>query len=109
MPTGGLKAFCSVFGKGKIGRAVDRDLVVVVEDDELAETEVSGEHVFVPDPDGTAEDDGWLLSAVYDSRHDTSEVVVLDARDVAAGPIARVRIPQRMPFGFHANWFAAEA
>ncbi|MFN8040795.1 MAG: carotenoid oxygenase family protein [Acidimicrobiales bacterium] len=68
-----------------------------------------GEAVFAPDPAGSAEDDGWLLSAVYDSARDTSEVVVLDARDVAAGPIARVRIPQRMPFGFHANWFAADA
>ena len=66
-----------------------------------------GEAVFAPDPTGTAEDDGWLLSAVYDSADDRSEVVVLDARDVAAGPVARVRIPQRMPFGFHANWFPA--
>ena len=65
-----------------------------------------GEAVFAPDPDGSAEDDGWLLCTVYDERDRTSEVVILDARDVTAGPIARVRVPQRMPFGFHANWFA---
>jgi hypothetical protein len=34
-----------------------------------------------------------------------SSLVVLDARDIAGGPVARVLIPQRMPFGFHANWF----
>jgi carotenoid cleavage dioxygenase len=66
-----------------------------------------GEAVFAPDPAGTAEDDGWLLASVFDSDAGRGEVVVLDARDLAAGPVARVQLPQRMPFGFHANWFAA--
>lgn len=65
-----------------------------------------GESVFAADPNGTAEDDGWLLNAVYYSDRDATDVVVLDARDVAAGPIATVHLPRRMPFGFHANWFA---
>ncbi len=64
-----------------------------------------GESVFAPDPQGTAEDDGWLLNAVYDSATDRTDLCVLDARAVDAGPIARVHLPQRMPFGFHANWF----
>ena len=68
-----------------------------------------GESVFAPDPDGTAEDDGWLLNIVYDDQQDSSDLVVLDARDVAAGPVATVRLPRRVPFGFHANWFAAES
>jgi carotenoid cleavage dioxygenase len=66
-----------------------------------------GESVFAPDPEGTDEDDGWLLNIVYDDARDTSELIVLDARDVAAGPIATVHLPRRVPFGFHANWFAA--
>jgi len=66
-----------------------------------------GESVFAPDPDGSGENDGWLINAVYDSATDSTDICVLDARDVAAGPIARVHLPQRMPFGFHANWFAA--
>jgi carotenoid cleavage dioxygenase len=65
-----------------------------------------GESVFAPDPDGTAEDDGWLLNIVYDDARDRSDLVVLDARDVAAGPVATVHLPRRVPFGFHANWFA---
>lgn len=67
-----------------------------------------GESVFAPDPDGKAEDDGWLLNIVYDDERDTSDLVVIDARDVAAGPIATVHLPRRVPFGFHANWFADE-
>ncbi|MEZ5182292.1 MAG: carotenoid oxygenase family protein [Acidimicrobiales bacterium] len=66
-----------------------------------------GESVFAPDADGTAEDDGWLINAVYDDATGQTDVCVLDAHDVAAGPVARVHLPRRMPFGFHANWFAA--
>ncbi|MEZ5144238.1 MAG: carotenoid oxygenase family protein [Acidimicrobiales bacterium] len=70
-----------------------------------AESEVSGEHVFAPDPNGTAEDDGWLLSFVTDRATERTDLVVLDAHDVAAGPVARVHVPRRVPIGFHANWF----
>jgi carotenoid cleavage dioxygenase-like enzyme len=66
-----------------------------------------GETVFAPDPAGTAEDDGWLLNAVYYDDRDATDLVVLDARDVEAGPIATVKLGRRVPFGFHANWFPA--
>ena len=66
-----------------------------------------GESVFASDPDGTAEDDGWLINAVYDDARDATDVVILDAHDVAEGPIATVHVPRRIPFGFHARWFPA--
>ena len=66
-----------------------------------------GEAVFAPDPDGSAENDGWLVNFVGDLTDRTSEFVVLDARDVAAGPVARVKLPRRVPFGFHGNWLPA--
>ena len=56
-----------------------------------------------PDPDG-AEDDGWLLAYVHDAATDRSDVVVLDAGDVTAKPIATVHLPVRVPFGFHGSW-----
>ena len=55
--------------------------------------------------DGEAEDDGWLLAFVTDPATDHSELVVLDAHEVDAGPIARVKMERRVPLGFHANWF----
>jgi carotenoid cleavage dioxygenase-like enzyme len=67
--------------------------------------EVSGEHVFAPDPAGDAEDDGWLMTFVIDRTNDRTDLVILDARDVAAGPLARIHLPRRVPIGFHANWF----
>lgn len=64
----------------------------------------SGEASFVADPDGTAEDDGWLISYVRDRAADRSELVILDARDLSVAPLARVMLPQRVPHGFHGNW-----
>jgi carotenoid cleavage dioxygenase len=81
-------------------------------DDEVfvhGETAVSGEHVFAPDPDGSAEDDGWLLTMVTDRATEESELVILDARDLSAGAVARVQLPRRVPLGFHANWMADDA
>jgi carotenoid cleavage dioxygenase len=66
----------------------------------------AGEFVFVPAGSATSEDDGYLMGFVYDAAQDTSDFVVLDAHDVAAAPIAAVRLPQRVPYGFHGNWVA---
>jgi carotenoid cleavage dioxygenase len=64
-----------------------------------------GEAVFVPQPNATAEDDGWLLTFVYDQGEETSELVVLSAQDLTT-PIARIIMPQRVPYGFHGTWIA---
>jgi carotenoid cleavage dioxygenase len=66
----------------------------------------AGEAVFAPDPAGDGEDAGWLLNFVTDLDTNTSRFVVLDARDVEAGPVAEVPLPRRVPFGFHGNWMA---
>jgi carotenoid cleavage dioxygenase len=50
------------------------------------------------------EDDGYVLTMVSDAREGRSEVLVYDARAVSAGPMVRVRLPQRVPLGFHACW-----
>lgn len=64
----------------------------------------AGEPVFVARPDASAEDDGWLVTYVHDVPGGTAELVVLDAQDFGRGEVARVVLPQRVPFGFHGNW-----
>lgn len=64
----------------------------------------AGEAVFAPDPAGQAEDDGWLLNLIIDKATATTDLVILDARDLSADPVARVHLPRRVPFGFHGNW-----
>lgn len=51
-----------------------------------------------------AEDAGWLMGFVHDDGTGTSSFVVLDASDMTQ--VASVALPQRVPFGFHGNWFA---
>ena len=36
-----------------------------------------------------------------------SELVVYDARTMAATPVVRLRMPQRVPHGFHGHWVTA--
>jgi len=64
------------------------------------------EVVFAPRPHGIAEDDGWLMTFVHDESTETSELLVLDAQQVTHEPIARVLIPQRVPYGFHGTWIS---
>jgi len=64
----------------------------------------AGEPVFVARPGGTDEDDGWLVTFVHDGNTDSAEFAVLDARDFGRGYVAQVKLPQRIPFGFHGNW-----
>ncbi|HTO52283.1 MAG TPA: carotenoid oxygenase family protein [Myxococcota bacterium] len=63
-----------------------------------------GEGVFVPRPGAHDEDDGWLLAFVHDEAEGRSEFLIIDARDLTAPPVARVLLPQRVPYGFHGRW-----
>ncbi|MEL7208772.1 MAG: carotenoid oxygenase family protein, partial [Actinomycetota bacterium] len=89
------------------GGLVKRD-VETLEDDyfDPGPGRAANEGLFVPT--GEAEDDGYVLSYVYDAARDGSDLVVLDAHDLAAGPVAVVELPQRVPHGFHATWVPAE-
>ncbi|HVX21804.1 MAG TPA: carotenoid oxygenase family protein [Acidimicrobiales bacterium] len=66
-----------------------------------------GEPVFVRDPDGRADDEGWVLSVVYDAGTGSSDLVILDASSFGADPDAVVHLPARVPFGFHGSWVPA--
>jgi YD repeat-containing protein len=46
------------------------------------------EPVFVARDGAEAEDDGWVMSYVYDRERNLSEVVILDARDFTGDPVA---------------------
>ena len=63
-----------------------------------------GEPIFVPRPERRQEDDGWLLSLVYDGAKHRSRLYVLDARDVEGEPIAVAHLPHHVPFGFHGTF-----
>ncbi|MFN6180587.1 MAG: carotenoid oxygenase family protein, partial [Dolichospermum sp.] len=73
---------------------------------EFGKNRHGGESVFVPSPHATAEDAGWLVTFVYDENSQRSELLVINAEDMTSEPIARVIIPQRVPYGFHGTWIS---
>jgi carotenoid cleavage dioxygenase len=60
--------------------------------------------VFIPRSPDAAEDDGWVMAIVTDAASGASDLVLVDAQDFEAEPVASVRLPQRVPMGFHGNW-----
>jgi carotenoid cleavage dioxygenase len=62
------------------------------------------EPCFVPRAPDAPEGDGYLLVVVGRLDEVRSDLVVLDARDVAAGPLATVALPFRLRYGLHGNW-----
>ena len=64
---------------------------------------------FVPRRPDAPEGDGWLLVLVNRLDQNRSELVVLDAQDLEAGPVATLRLPARVRSTFHGVWAPAEA
>ena len=63
---------------------------------------LAGSPLFVPR--GEAEDDGYILVFVYDAARHVSDLVVLDAKDLAGEPVATVALGQHVPPLFHGIW-----
>lgn len=70
----------------------------------FGEGRFGSESPMAPCHDAKAEDDGYVVSFVTDMKADRSECVVLDARDLAAGPVARIVLPHRISSGTHSCW-----
>ena len=70
---------------------------------ELGPGRFSSELCYVSSPDAMQEDEGWLISMVFNASENRSELQVLEAASPSA-PIAIIPIPRRVPVGFHACW-----
>ncbi len=62
------------------------------------------EFVFLPAHADAAEDEGWLMGFVIDAKAETTDLVILDARNFEGPPQASIRVPHVVPPGFHGNW-----
>lgn len=72
--------------------------------------QLGGECLFVP-AEGGAEDEGYLLDIVYDTVRESSELRIWEAHRIGEGrtePVARIHLPQRVPYGVHGNWLRAD-
>ena len=66
-----------------------------------------GEFVFVPAWADAAEGEGWLIGLVVDMNVEKTDLIILDATRFEDAPVASIRIPHRIPAGFHGNWIPA--
>ena len=73
---------------------------------ELGRGCMGGEAVFVASASPRSEDDGYLMTYVYDARSDSSRFVIMDAATMDNTPVASIELP-RVPNGFHGNWIPA--
>jgi all-trans-8'-apo-beta-carotenal 15,15'-oxygenase len=63
---------------------------------------LTGEPRFVPRPGGSAEDDGWLLTLLYDVETSVTRLLVLDAETLEME--AALTLPHALPLGFHGQF-----
>jgi carotenoid cleavage dioxygenase-like enzyme len=72
-------------------------------------TSFPSEPVFVPRSPTAPEGEGFLLAVVYRAEENRSDLVILRAEAVEEKPLATVKLPHRVPYGFHGNWGAGLA
>ncbi len=63
---------------------------------------------FVPRTPDSPEGDGWLLVLVSRVSQMRSDLAILDAQNLAAGPVALLKLPIRVRSTFHGTWVPEE-
>jgi carotenoid cleavage dioxygenase len=96
--------------EGLFDRVVWRDLAAGrAESYAVPPGDALSEAVFVPRGAAAPEGDGWLLTVAWRGAERRSDLLVLDTGGLGKGPVAAVRLPHRVPFGFHGNWVPGPA
>ncbi|KAF1018822.1 MAG: Lignostilbene-alpha,beta-dioxygenase isozyme I [Paracidovorax wautersii] len=67
------------------------------------------EPIFVPRSPDAPEGDGYVIALLNHLNGDNTELVVLDSQRMAAGPVARIKIPFRLRMSLHGNWTSASS
>jgi carotenoid cleavage dioxygenase-like enzyme len=67
----------------------------------------SDESIFVPRSASAPEGDGYIIALLYRAATNTSELVILNSQDIAGEPAAVLKLPRRVPAGFHGNFVPA--
>ena len=67
------------------------------------EEHYSGEPIFIPNPNGTSEDDGVLLVIVLDGATQLSYLLLLDGQSFET--LAEARMDTFIPMSIHGSWY----
>lgn len=67
----------------------------------------SSEPFFVPESDAK-EDDGYVVTHSHNENTGVSEFLIMDARSPNLDIVASIRMPSRVPYGFHGIFLSEE-
>ncbi|MGI4876731.1 MAG: carotenoid oxygenase family protein [Janthinobacterium lividum] len=71
---------------------------------QLDDGRYASEAPFAPRVGAIDEDDGYLVSFIIDENRGTSECILIDCKNLAAGPVCRIALPHKISSGTHAHW-----
>lgn len=74
----------------------------------VGEASSTQEALFVPRPNSTEEGDGYVMALINRYESMTSDLLVLDANNIDAEPIATIALPLRLRNGLHGTWVDGE-
>ena len=70
----------------------------------FAPTGYVSEPIFVPKPNATTEDAGWVMTLVYDGSKHRSSLAILDGENLEGDAIALLHLKHHIPYGLHGSW-----
>jgi carotenoid cleavage dioxygenase-like enzyme len=74
----------------------------------LGATSRAQEPVFVPKHADSPEGEGFVIAFSHDEAENETSLVIIDAENFSSPPLARVVLPQRVPYGAHGNWIGRD-
>jgi len=63
--------------------------------------EFCGEPMFAPKVNPSSEDDGYVLTVLFNGKSEQSELVVFESSEISAGPVCRIPLGIGVPHGLH--------
>lgn len=67
---------------------------------------ISQEPRFIDNPYGSEEEDGVIMQTVYDFKHKTTSLVIIDPKTMTT--LQEYKLPFKLPLQFHNNYFPRE-
>ena len=62
-----------------------------------------GESLFTPKHKNSPEGEGYIMAIRYNLMENKSDILILNAQNVSAGPIATIKVPRRIEYDFHGS------
>ncbi|KAJ0986091.1 hypothetical protein J5N97_004447 [Dioscorea zingiberensis] len=94
---------------GEVDKISGCQQLIEVEHHQLGANQFCTGSAFVPRPGSSEEDDGWIISYVHNEETNISQVHIIDTKRFQSKAVAKITLPQRVPYGFHGTFIKTPA